>query len=127
MANKYPNDESTPANTDDALEGPQRIREIKQAFNERIGRDHLIGGITSPDVLATGADSDDSGYHRRITIKEETAAQGGPADTRLNASSTGINHGTTAKMAEVWMEKHSGTSDETSNHNNLRVIRLNGF
>ena len=114
MANKYPNDESTPANTDDALEGPQRIREIKQAFNERIGRDHLIGGITSPDVLATGADSADSGYHRRITIKEETSAQGGPADTRLNASSTGINHGTTAKMAEVWMEKHSGTADETS-------------
>ena len=71
MANIYVNEEGTPANTDDALEGPQRIREIKQAFNERIGRDHLIGGITSPDVLATGADSADSGYHRRITMKEE--------------------------------------------------------
>ena len=114
MANKHPNSEITPANTDDALEGPQRIREIKQAYNERLGRDHLIGGITSPDVIAQGADSDDSGYHRRITIKEETSAQGGPADTRLNATSTGINHSTTAKMAEVWMEKHSGTADETS-------------
>ena len=42
MANKHPLNEATPANTDDALEGPQRIREIKQAFNERIGRDHLM-------------------------------------------------------------------------------------
>ena len=116
MANKHSLTEDTPANTDDALEGPQRIREIKQAYNERMSRDHLIGGpaYTSGDVLAAGADSYDSGYHRRITIKEETSAQGGASDTRLNASSTGINHGTTLKMAEVWMEKHSGTSDETS-------------
>ena len=114
MANKYALSEATPANTDDALEGPLRIREIKQAYNERLGRDHLMGGITSPDVIAQGADSADSGYHRRITIREETSAQGNTADTRLNASSTGINHSTTAKMAEVWMEKHSGTNDETS-------------
>ena len=114
MANKYALSEATPANTDDALEGPLRIREIKEAYNERLGRDHLMGGITSPDVIAQGADSADSGYHRRITIREETSAQGNTADTRLNASSTGINHSTTAKMAEVWMEKHSGTNDETS-------------
>ena len=75
MANKYANDISTPANTDDALEGPLRIREIKQAYNERLGRDHLMGGVTSPDVIAQGADSDDSGYHRRITIREETSDQ----------------------------------------------------
>ena len=114
MANKYPNSELTPANTDDALEGPQRIREIKQAYNERLSRDHIIGGVTSPDVIAQGADSADSGYHRRLTIKEETAAKGNEADARLNGSNTGINDSTTAKMAEIWVEKHSGTSDETS-------------
>ena len=114
MANKYANNEGTPANTDDALEGPLRIREIKQAYNERLGRDHLMGGVTSPDVIAQGADSADSGYHRRITIREETSDQGGPADTRLNTSSTGINDSTTAKMAEVWVEKHAGTNNETS-------------
>ena len=114
MANKYPNSEATPANTDDALEGPQRIREIKQAYNERLSRDHIIGGVTSPDVIAQGADSNDSGYHRRLTIKEETSAKGSEANTRLNGSNTGINDSTTAKMAEVWVEKHSGTGDETS-------------
>ena len=116
MANKYALSEDTPANTDDALEGPLRIREIKQAYNERLGRDHIIGGISSPDVIAQGADSPDSGYHRRITIREETSAQGGNADNRLNASSTGINDGTNAtnKMAEIWVEKHSGTANQTS-------------
>jgi len=116
MANKHANSEITPANTDDALEGPQRIREIKQAYNERLSRDHLVGGssYTSGDVLASGADSYDSGYHRRLTIKEESTDQGSASDTRLNASSTGINHGTTAKMAEIWVEKSSTTGNETS-------------
>ena len=114
MANKYTLSEATPANTDDALEGPLRIREIKQAYNERIGRDHLIGGVTSPDVIAQGADSNDSGYHRRITIREESTDQAATANTRLNASSTGINDSTTAKMAEVWVEKSSTTGNTTS-------------
>ena len=114
MANKYTLSEATPANTDDALEGPLRIREIKQAYNERIGRDHLIGGVTSPDVIAQGADSNDSGYHRRLTIREESADQAATANTRLNASSTGINDSTTAKMAEVWVEKSSTTGNTTS-------------
>ena len=122
MANKYANSETTPANTDDALEGPQRIREIKQAYNERLGRDHLMGGITSPDVIAQGADSADSGYHRRLTVIESSSDQASPADTRLNASSTGINHGTTAKMAEVWVEKSSATGDSTS----LRFLGTEG-
>lgn len=122
MANKYALNEGTPANTDDALEGPLRIREIKQAYNERIGRDHLIGNVTSPDVIAQGADSGDSGYHRRLTIREETIDQATNADNRLNASSTGINHGTTAKMAEVWVEKSSATGDETS----IRFIGTEG-
>jgi len=117
MANKYSLQEDTPANTDDALEGPQRIREIKQAYNERISRDHLIGGsvYTTGDVLAQGGDSYDSGYHRRVTIKEETATDvAASADSRLNASGTGINHSTTNKMAEIWVEKNTNTSDETS-------------
>ena len=122
MANKYANSETTPANTDDALEGPQRIREIKQAYNERLSRDHLMGGITSPDVIAQGADSADSGYHRRLTVIESSSDQASPADTRLNASSTGINHGTTAKMAEVWVEKSSATGDSTS----LRFLGTEG-
>ena len=33
MANKNALSEDTPANTDDALECPLRIREIKQAYN----------------------------------------------------------------------------------------------
>ena len=36
MANKYALNEATPANTDDALEGPLRIREVKQAYNENV-------------------------------------------------------------------------------------------
>jgi len=122
MANKYALSENTPANTDDALEGPLRIREVKQAYNERIGRDHLIGGVSSPDVIAQGADSSDSGYHRRITIREETSDQATTANTRLNASSTGINDSTTAKMAEVWCEKSSVTGNETS----IRFIGTEG-
>ena len=114
MANKYALNEGTPANTDDALEGPLRIREVKQSYNERLGRDHLIGGVTSPDLYAQGADSSDSGYHRRLTIREEASDQASNANTRLNASSTGINDSTTAKMAEVWVEKHAGTNNETS-------------
>ena len=122
MANKYALNEATPANTADALEGPLRIREVKQAYNERIGRDHLIGGVTSPDVIAQGADSSDSGYHRRITIREETSDQATTANTRLNASSTGINDSTTAKMAEVWVEKSSATGNTTS----IRFIGTEG-
>ena len=122
MANKYSLDEATPANTDDALEGPLRIREIKQSYNERIGRDHLIGGVTSPDVIAQGADSSDSGYHRRLTIREETSDQATNANNRLNASSTGINDSTTAKMAEVWVEKSSATGNTTS----IRFIGTEG-
>ena len=68
MANTTPNLESTPANTDDALEGPQRIREIKQAFNERLSRDHFFSAsdstLSNATTLHQGADSDDSGYHR---------------------------------------------------------------
>ncbi len=104
MANKYANNEGTPANTDDALEGPQRIREIKQAFNERLARDHYLGGISNPDVIAGGADNSDSGYHRRVTITELTSDQASAVDTRINGAGTGVNHGTTAKMAEVWVE-----------------------
>ena len=122
MANKYALNEGTPANTDDALEGPLRIREIKQAYNERLGRDHVIGGITSPDVIAQGADDNDSGYHRRLTIREETSDQATTANTRLNASSTGINDSTTAKMAEVWVEKSSATGNTTS----IRFIGTEG-
>ena len=116
MANKYALSEDTPANTDDALEGPLRIREIKQAYNERLGRDHLIGDVTSPTVVIGGADDYDTGYHRRITIREETSDQGTNADNRLNTVSTGINHGTSPsnKMAEIWVEKHSDTNNETS-------------
>ena len=52
MANKYALNEATPANTDDALEGPLRIREVKQAYNERLGRDHYMGQVSNPDVIA---------------------------------------------------------------------------
>tara|TARA_Y100000310_G_scaffold252242_1_gene258925 strand:+ start:952 stop:2367 length:1416 start_codon:yes stop_codon:yes gene_type:complete len=120
MANKFSNNEASPANTDDALEGPQRIREIKQTYNERLNRDHFVSDSNSQNsatsTLAVGAESGDSGYHRRITIKEEQSAQANSADQRLNTSNTGINAGTdaTSKMAEIWVEKHSGTSDETS-------------
>ena len=118
MANKFSNNEASPANTDDALEGPQRIREIKQTYNERLNRDHFVADSNSQNsstsTLELGADSVDSGYHRRVTIAEEQSAQANSADQRLNTANTGINAGTTAKMAEIWVEKHSGTSDETS-------------
>ncbi len=119
MANKYANNEETPANSDDALEGPLRIREIKQAYNERLARDHYMGSISNPDVIAGGADSTDSGYHRRVTITELTSDQASTVDTRINGSGSGVNHGTTSKMSEVWVEKHSGTSNECT-------IRING-
>jgi len=83
MANKYALSEATPANTDDALEGPLRIREVKQAYNERLGRDHYMGQVSNPDVIAGGADSTDSGYHRRITITELTSDQGSTVDARM--------------------------------------------
>ncbi len=119
MANKYALSEATPANTDDALEGPLRIREVKQAYNERLGRDHYMGQVSNPDVIAGGADSTDSGYHRRITITELTSDQGSTVDARINGSGTGVNHGTTVKMAEVWAEKSSVT-------NNQATLRING-
>ena len=103
MANKVTWNEASPGNTDDVQEGALRIRETKQGTSERINRDHFFGGGADPVAETGGADSADTGYHRRVTIDEASSDRVTTATNRINT----INQGTTAKMSEIWMQSQS--------------------
>ena len=103
MANKVTWNEASPGNTDDVQEGALRIRETKQGTSERLSRDHFFGGGADPVAETGGADSADTGYHRRVTIDEASSDRVTTATNRINT----INQGTTAKMSEIWMQSQS--------------------
>ena len=103
MANKVTWNEASPGNTDDVQEGALRIRETKQGTSERINRDHFFGGGADPVAETGGADSADTGYHRRVTIDEASSDRVTTATNRINT----INQGTTAKMSEIWMQSQA--------------------
>jgi microcystin-dependent protein len=102
MANNISWNESSPANTDDVLEGALRIREDKEATRERLNRDHMVGGVADPSAESGITEGNDSGFHRRITLQERGSYN--PA-SRL----TTINNGATTKFGEVYLE---GTTNE---------------
>tara|TARA_Y100000593_G_scaffold66703_1_gene122747 strand:- start:12419 stop:13729 length:1311 start_codon:yes stop_codon:yes gene_type:complete len=103
MANNVTWNEGNPENTDDVQEGALRIREVKQGTRERINRDHYFGGKEDPGAETAGADSLDTGYHRRVTIAEASSDRASTATTRINT----VNQGTTLKMSEVWMQSQA--------------------
>ena len=67
--------ETTPLNTDEVLEGALRIRETKQGVRERVNRDHFFGGATGSAMAAESGltETNDSGYHRRVTLQERSS------------------------------------------------------
>ena len=69
MANTITWNDTSPGDTEDVQEGAQRIREAKKMIAERLGRDHYLGVNSGSDPNAMQA-SNDTGYHRRVTINE---------------------------------------------------------
>tara|TARA_R100000008_G_C3584997_1_gene171517 strand:- start:1753 stop:2991 length:1239 start_codon:yes stop_codon:yes gene_type:complete len=101
MANNISWNESSPANTDDVLEGALRIREDKEATRERLNRDHMMGAVADPSAESGMTEGNDSGFHRRITMQERTSYN--PA-SRL----TTVNNGATTKFSEIYIEGGTG-------------------
>ena len=121
MANSVPWLETSPANTDDVLEGALRIRETKEAIRERMNRDHMVGGTGEPSAgtLAGMAANEDTGFHRRVTLKElnldytPTTGLG-----ILNAGGSPPPLGSNITFGELWLgvtgKDSSGAANKTT-------------
>ena len=106
MANTITWNDTSPGDTDDVQEGAQRIRESKKMIAERLARDHYLGVNSGSDPNAMQA-SNDTGYHRRVTINENANGYASTATTRIAT----VNGGS-QKMSEIYMENNSGGDDQ---------------
>ena len=106
MANTITWNDTSPGDTDDVQEGAQRIRESKKMIAERLARDHYLGVNSGSDPNAMQA-SNDTGYHRRVTINENANGYASTATTRVAT----VNGGS-QKMSEIYMENNSGGDDQ---------------
>ena len=104
MANNISWNETSPANTDDVLEGALRIREDKEAVRERLNRDHMMGGIADPSAESGMTEGNDAGFHRRITLQERSTYN---PTSRL----TTVNSGASTKFSEVYLEGGTGAQE----------------
>ena len=104
MANNISWNETSPANTDDVLEGALRIREDKEAVRERLNRDHMLGGIAAPSAESGMTEGNDAGFHRRITLQERSTYN---PTSRL----TTVNSGASTKFSEVYLEGSTGAQE----------------
>ena len=111
MANLFVWEEESPLDQDDVNEGALRIREVKKGIRERMNRDHIIGGAehTSPTAdAAGGADSNDSGFHRRITMTEN-GADSDQSLTVFNRVNTLNALPKDRFVSEIWLQSYART------------------
>ena len=121
MANTIEWDEALPANTDDASEGALRIREGKKSTREPVNRDHVFGKAADPPADSGYYNNDHSGFHRRITFKNQSD------DYNVGARTSTINTGASNnndKVTELFCSPLGSRHTDGSGTDN--VLRFEG-
>jgi len=124
MANTIEWDEALPANTDDASEGALRIREGKKGTREPINRDHVFGGtagLADPTADSGYYNNSHSGFHRRITFKNQ--ADDYNVSSRTGTTNTGAS-ANTDKVTELFCSPQASKHTDGSGTDN--VLRFQG-
>lgn len=94
--------EASPANTQAAAQGAQRIRELKIDIRERMEVDHIYG---------TG--SVDEGAHNFVHLKEQGSAPGGAADYGVMYSKD------VSGVTELFYKDSAGTETQITQNGNI--------
>ena len=121
MANTIEWNEALPENTDDASEGALRIREGKKSTREPVNRDHVFGKASDPPADSGYYSNDHSGFHRRITFKNQTD------DYNVGARTSTINTGASNnndKVTELFCSPQGSKHTDGSGTDN--VLRFQG-